>query len=78
MTKRLALTVATVTAAFAAALTGTAANALSDGADTRVTAGDRPVVVVPVTTDTTTSGSGRPKPPTDTSWGGGPGQREVR
>ncbi|MFF3847785.1 hypothetical protein [Streptomyces sp. NPDC002328] len=70
MTKRLALAVCTVAAAFAAVLTGTAATAPADGGATRITAGDRPVVDVRATTGTATSGSSRPKPPTDTSWGG--------
>ncbi|MER5713833.1 hypothetical protein [Streptomyces sp. NPDC002132] len=69
MTKRLALAVCTVAAAFAAVLTGTAATAPFDGGATRVTAGDRPVIVVTAMTGGT-SGSNRPKPPTDTSWGG--------
>ncbi|MEU0677207.1 hypothetical protein ABZ330_30760 [Streptomyces sp. NPDC006172] len=68
MTKRLALAVCTVAAAFAAVLSGTATTAPFDGGASRVTAGDRPVIVV--TTTGTTSGSDRPKPPTDTSWGG--------
>ncbi|MFJ9737033.1 hypothetical protein [Streptomyces sp. NPDC101166] len=69
MTKRLALAVCTVAAAFAAVLTGAATTAPFDGGATRITAGDRPVIAVTASTGTT-GGSSRPKPPTDTSWGG--------
>ncbi|MFD4791565.1 hypothetical protein ACFWN1_31910 [Streptomyces sp. NPDC058459] len=71
MTKRLALAVCTVVAAFAAALTGTAATAPADGGTTRITAGGPTVTAHMVAHGATTGGgSDRPKPPTDTSWGG--------